>query len=159
LLRAASPSKVCHDLKGQAQLTPPFQLLLAPMQCNAGICLLVFLPCVCTMYVTTFDSAPHHADRVARNGMQAWRSCNGETRDEMSWRVGKDGRVNARNNTCMSRVQPPTEMVQRPRGIISLSQASLSSMDNSRATTAALHCYLMTVFDARNRIHNLQPYL
>ena len=35
------------------------------------------------MYVTTFDSAPHHADRVERNGMQAWRSCNGETRDEM----------------------------------------------------------------------------
>jgi hypothetical protein len=41
------------------------------------------------MYVTTFDSAPYHADRVERNGMQAWRSCNGETRDEMRWRIGR----------------------------------------------------------------------
>lgn len=113
LLRAASPSEVCHNL------IKPFQFLLLFNVMQGFICTFS-LACGCTMYVTTFDSATHHGDRVERNGMQAWRSCNGETRDEMRWRVGNDGRVNARNHTCMSRVQPPTQMVQRPQGMISL---------------------------------------
>jgi len=88
-LRAASPLEVCHDPKKRVESTPPFQLLQAPVQCNAGIGVRILLACGCTTYVTTFESATHHADRVERNGTQVWRSCNGETRDEMRWRVGR----------------------------------------------------------------------
>ena len=153
LLRAASPSEVCHNLIKQAQSTPPFQLLQAPIQCNAGICLYVLLACGCTMYVTTFDSAPHHADRVSRNGMQAWRSCNGERRDEMRWRVGKDGKVNARNHTCMSRVLPPTQMVYITSSRNYVFTTSKAGMHGH--LKSALSSHLMALVLARNSMNNL----
>jgi len=90
-------------VRWRRQSTPPFQLQPSSyaMQCR-DIVFAFALACECTMYVKTFarfDSATHHADRVERNGMQARRSCNGETRDEMRWRVGKDGKVSGRNQS------------------------------------------------------------
>ena len=152
-LRAALLSKVRRTVRWQRQTTPPFQLLQAPIQCNAGICLYVLLACGCTMYVTTFDSAPHHADRVSRNGMQAWRSCNGERRDEMRWRVGKDGKVNARNHTCMSRVQPPTQMVYITSSRNYIFTTSKAGMHGH--LKSALSSHLMALVVARNSMNNL----
>ena len=129
-LRAALLSKVRRTVRWQRQTTPPFQLQPSSYakQCR-DIVFVLALACECTMYVKTFDSAPHHADRVERNGMQAWRSCNGETRDEMRWRVGKDGKVSGRNHTCMSRMQPPTQMSNVLEDFTSLPRASLAHMD------------------------------
>jgi hypothetical protein len=104
-LRAALLSKVRRTVRWQRQTTPPFQLQPSSYakQCR-DIVFVLALACECTMYVKTFDSATHHTGRVERNGMQARRSCNGETRDEMRWRVGRDGKVSGRNQSCMSRI-------------------------------------------------------
>ena len=129
LLRAASPEKsaiLWNSNHSRHRNSSCCKLLCKVMQ---GCVYAFSLACGRTIYVKTFDSAPHHADRVERNGMQAWRSCNGETRDEMRWRVGKDGKVSGRNHTCMSRMQPPTQMSNVLEDFTSLPRASLAHMD------------------------------
>ena len=70
----------------------------SPMRCNAGKSFMRSPSMRMHNVCVGVDSAPRHADRVEGNGVQAWRSCNGETRDEMRWRVGKDGKPAAAIN-------------------------------------------------------------
>lgn len=97
------------------------------------------------------ESAPHHADRVQRNGMQAWRSRNGETRDEMRWRVGKTGTsaaVITSSDSCLG-YNRQRRCLTSWRTYISI-QASLHT---TRTMTTTLLQYLILVVTGMSGLH------